>query len=62
MSDLDIVAKLRTPEECSIYEKNVTERGRLTLRSWRASGQSSFARERTALEPQLLCRQLHDNG
>ena len=31
MPDIDIVAKLKTPEECVTFEKNVTERGRPDL-------------------------------
>src|SRR5947207_1666476 len=31
MPDIDIVSKLKTPEECATYEKNVTERGRPDL-------------------------------
>jgi hypothetical protein len=31
MADIDLVSKLKTPEECATFEKNVTERGRPDL-------------------------------
>lgn len=31
MPDIDLILKLKTPEECAIFEKNVMERGRPDL-------------------------------